>query len=362
MELAAQAHVIFEPAPRRLNAKYPGGTAKKTKPKDRAVIKYESEEDFRNAMKMKPGTGKTGRTDENDPAFQDLFAIIGGDIASSFPQEDTDDEHDEALLDGDAEDDADERQYDEPDKGDGRTQRPKKKTPPPVNTKDATFFTAKDVLQRRKQLVKAIDLFDELLKGLKNNPSLITSRVAVQTTFVFRLMRYGLAHVHKISDDKSLRLMVMPERGLGPDRDHSFVYRAACILRQIWASNRSIALHIRLNSHQWELPDDIYKFIVVSRWALARAYLESKIDDAKVEDGVASKMTLTLSKIGKDIYAATAAMGPVDAEAEKQTISEMDAEIGCTSVQTEELMRCLREFVSKDDPKPTMTQAARHAT
>lgn len=345
LELAAQAHIIFEPAPRRVTAKHPGGTTTKPKPKNRAVVDYGSEAEFRNAMKMKPGTGRTGRTDEDDPGFQDLLSIIGGDIAGSLPKADSyDDEQDEALLDGDAEDDADDRQVNEPDDHGRKIPPPNKKTPPYAITNDATFFTVADVLLRRKQLAKALDLFDALLEILKKDPSLISSRLASQTIFVFRLMRYGLAHVHKISDGRSQKLMVMAERGLGPDRSYSFVYRAALMLRQIWAGNDPIFSHIKLKSSQAELPDDIYRFIAVSRWALARAYLESKSDDAKSENSEPSRMTLSLSRIGREIYAATVAMGPVDAEAEEKTILEMDAEIGCTPAQTKELMQCLGDF------------------
>jgi hypothetical protein len=358
LELAAQAHIIFEPAPRRVTVKQPGGVTSKSKPLDRTVVDFGNEEEFRNAMKMKPGTGKTGRTDEDDPGFRDLLAIIGGDIAGSLAHGDTnEDEHDKALFDGDVEDDADKWQDDEPDKHEHQMPPSKRKTLPTVIGKEAKFFTAKDVLHRRKQLVKALDLFDALLDGLKKDTSLVTSRLAAQTLFVFRLMSYGLTQVHRISEDKSQKLMVMPERMLGPDRSYSFVYRAARILRQIWAGQSSIASHIRLKSHQTELPDDIYRFIAVSRWALARAYLESKSDDAKSENSVASRMTLTLSKIGREIYAATDAMGPVDFNEEQLTISEMDAEIGYKPAQTKELMQCLVDFGTKVDQKPTMSQA-----
>lgn len=361
MELAAQAHVIFEPAQRRVAAKEPSGSTGKRKSKDRKVVEYESEEDFREAMETQPGTGKTGRMDEDEPGFQDLLAIIGRGIASSLPQGDTnDDEQDEALLAGDAEDNADELQDRDPDEEENEQQAPPREIPPlSIANKGTKVFTAADVQARRKQLVKVLDLFDAMLKGLKDAPSLITSRLAVQTMFVFRLMRYGVAHVHKMSDGGSQKLMVMSEGGWGADRRLSFVLRAAMTLKQIWAGDRSIASRIRLDPRQSELPDDIYGFIVVSRWALARAYLESKNADAKVPNGKPSLLTMGLSRIGKEIYAATVAMGRVDALEERQTIFEMDSDLGYTSVQTEEVMRCLRDFGAEDDPKPTMTQAAR---
>jgi hypothetical protein len=346
MELAAQAHVIFEPAPRRVTPKGLVGRAGKRKSKDRKVVEYESEEEFRKAMEMQPGTGKTGRTDEGEPGFQDLLAIIGRGIAGSLLQADMDDDgQGEALLAGDAEDDADELKDRELDEDKGEQQARSQQNPPSTAVNRGTkVFTAADMLHRRKQLVKALNLFDTMLDDLKKSPLLITSRLAVQTMFVFRLMRYGTAHVHRIANGESQKLMVM----LGTDRALSFVLRTAWTLQKIWTSDRSIASHIRLDLRQSELPDDIYGFIVVSRWALARAYLEAKEVDAKLPNGNPSLLTLGLSRIGKEIYAATVAMGRVDAMEERQTITEMDSDLGCTLAQTEELMRCLRDFGAKD--------------
>lgn len=215
------------------------------------------------------------------------------------------------------------------------------------------------MVRRRGQLEDVFDLFDDMLENLREDPSLITSRLAVQTMFVFRLMRYGCSFVHTTSDGPQ-KLMVISEGSPG-ERRYSFVFRAAWMLRQIWTSPKSIASRIRLDPRQSNLPDDIYGFIVVSRWALARAYLEAKKSDAKAADGKASLLTLSLSRIGKEIYAATVAMGRVDAKEERQTISEMDSDLGCTAAQTEELMRCLHDFAAGDEPKPTATQTARRA-
>lgn len=121
------------------------------------------------------------------------------------------------------------------------------------------------------------------------------------------------------------------------------------ILKKIWTGNRSIASQIRLDHRQSKLPDDIYGFIVVSRWALARAYLEAKKSDARTGNGKPTFLTLGLKKIGKEICSATATMGRVDSVEEMKSISEIDFDIGCTSSQTEELMRCLHEFSMPND-------------
>ena len=364
MELAAQANLIFEPAPRRMLAKGQGRRAGHGKGKDRKAVEYANEEEFRSAMEMHPGTGKTGRMDEDDPGFQDLLAIIGRGIAGSLPLEDTDDDaHDEALLAGDAEDDADELQEREPDEDEiERQAQPQNKQPATDPDMGPKVFSAEEMLRRRQQLEKALDIFDKMLEGLGEDPSLISSRLAVQTMFVFRLMRYGCAHVHKMSDGGSQKLMVMSESGLGTERRHSFAFRAAWILKQIWTGDRSIASRIRLDPRQSELPDDIFGFIVVSRWALARAYLEAKSVDAKAPNHKPSLLTVSLGRIGKEIYAATVAMGRVDAMEEKHTISEMDSDLGYNSAQTEDLMSSLRDFAAADKPTSTVTQATRQAS
>lgn len=114
---------------------------------------------------------------------------------------------------------------------------------------------------------------------------------------------------------------------------------------------------------EWLIPDDDGEALMQAGNfpVVARACLEAKKVDAKAPNGKPSLLTLRLSRIGKEIYAATVAMGRVDATEERQTISEMDSDLGCTSAQTEELMRCLRDFGVEDDPKPTTTQAARRA-
>jgi len=354
LELASQAHIIFEPAQRVHTAKGATGRSRKRKNKDHAAVSYESEEEFRNAMEMQPGTGKTGRMDEHDPGLQDLLAVITRGIADSRPQSNADDEEDdEALLAGDAEDDADELQDHENEEENNEQQTPQQQKPPlAVGNTITRSFTADQMQLRRKQLVKAFDLFDAMLVDLTENPSLITSRLAVQTMFVFRLMRYGCAHVHNMSDGTSQKLMVMSDGGLEAERPYSFVLRTAWILKRMWTGERPVASRIRLGPRQSELPDDIYGFIVVSRWALARAYLESKKSDERVLGGKARKLTATLNRIGKEIYAATASMGRVDPNEERQTIAEMDSDIGCTSTQNEELMGCLREFGAAANQMP----------
>lgn len=346
LELAALAHVIFETTPRKVFANRASERTGKKKDAGilREVVEYETEQQFLNAMEMQPGTGKTGRTDENDPGFLDLLAIINRNIAGSVQNVDADyDEQD--LLVGDNQDDEGSPGDNSADENEENRRPQASLTQDPTSVKNIKgLFTAADVFHRRNQLVSALDLFDVMLQRLEQEPSLITSRLAVQTMFVFRLMRYGVNHVHKTSNGGPQTLMILSDGGSGSERDCSFALRAALILKKIWTGDKSIASKIQLDPTSIELPDDIYGFIVVSRWALGRAYLEAKCADARSRIGKASKLTCSLRKMGSEIYAATAAKGQIDEIEERKTIAEMDQEIGCTSAQTEELLKCLREF------------------
>lgn len=345
LELAAQARIIFEPVARKIVPRGAGSRTGKRGTTRREVFEYNSEDEFRNAMKLGPGTGKTGRTDEDDPGFQDLFAIISRGIVGTIPQEDMDfDEQDKGLLFGDAEDDADELQDDETGEGDDEQKTLLQQNTSPTVVKKVNEFTVADVLRRRKQLVTALDLFDAMLDRLKKDPSLVTSRLAVQTMFVFRLMRYGVAHIHQTSDGGPRKLMVMHAVSAGLERRLSFILRSAWTLAKIWTGGKSIASQIRLDLHQTELPDDIYGFIVVSRWAITRAYLEAKNTGVSAPDREDSLLTTSLGKLAREIYSATLAMGPVDKIEEEKTIAELDSDIGCTLAQTKELLQCLRDF------------------
>lgn len=336
IELAAQAHIIFEPVPLMSVGKGHGGHSGKDKNKTRKVVEYENEEKFRNAM-MYPGTGKTGRMNEDDPVLQDLLAFISHDISGSIPQNDIEiDKLDEDIMAGDDEDNVDDLQNNESNEDKKIQNIPTYENILPSSDvrKDAKFFTAAEVLQRRKQLIKALDQFDTMLDSLKKDSSLISSRLAVQTMFVLKLMRYGYAHPHNLADGRTQKLMIMSEGGLGSERRHSFVFRAAWTLKKIWTGDISIASQIRLDQRQSKLPDDIYGFIVVSRWAITRAFLESRNADTKVPNEKPNKLTLSLVRLVKEIYTATTAIGKVDPIEEKKTISELDSDIGCTTVQT----------------------------
>jgi hypothetical protein len=205
-------------------------------------------------------------------------------------------------------------------------------------------------LQRRTYLVKALDRFHELLRDLSENPSKITTRIAGQTLFFLWLIRYGCRFEHPGVTHGPTRLMVLCPN-TESEREHSFVLRAMRILMALWRGKNAIASHIEVDPRHGELHDDLYGFAVHSRWALARSYLLA------LGRGDAS-LAQHIAKAALEILPATHRLGPVDADAERQTMVELDADLGCTSSQTEALLRCCQEFETAAKLKMASTAPA----
>ena len=197
-------------------------------------------------------------------------------------------------------------------------------------------FTPKEVLQRRGYLLRALDRFYELLRDLSESPSKITTRIAAQTIFFLWLIRYGCRFEHPGVTFGPTRLMVLCPR-TDSEREYSFVIRAMLILRLLWRGKDAIASHIKVDPRHGELHDDLYGFAVHSRWALARAYLLA------LDHGNAN-LAQRIAAAALEILPATHRLGPVDADAERETMAQLDADLGCTPSETEALLHCCEEF------------------
>jgi hypothetical protein len=220
--------------------------------------------------------------------------------------------------------------------------------PEPQTKKEG--FTAEEVRQRRTQLLRALDRFDELLKDLSENPANVSTRIAGQTMFFLWLIRYGCRFVHPGVTKGPTRLLVL-RPGTDAEREHSFVIRVMWILMRLWRGKSAIATQIQVDPRHGELQDDLYGFVVHSRWALARAYLLA------LEHGDSS-LAQRIAAAALEILPATHKLGPVNAEAESRTMVELDADLGCTPSQTEALLRCCQEFETAARLKPASTPAS----
>jgi hypothetical protein len=121
--------------------------------------------------------------------------------------------------------------------------------------------------------VQRLRCLGELLEPVRT--LLVSSRLAIQTAFIIQLMMLACTLDHKRQGGNSVRLMVQyPSHN--SEREISFALRVARMLKTIWVGKTSIAQHILVDVRHKTLPDDLVAWIVLSRWAIARAHLGGK--------------------------------------------------------------------------------------
>jgi hypothetical protein len=323
LDLAQYAHVIFSPDPSRPSGK--GGRIAKSARKRAGAdsIQYETPEAFRSAVSRDPATGGTGRFSVDDPGLLQLLSSVMRGIAGigkELDDESREDYEDQALVEGDVEDD-DVLSNEEENSDPGN-----RHSPPTVAQR---LFSIEQINYRRRKLIAAMDDFQALIVQLANNPSQISNRLAAQTTFMINLMTYACTFDHKRKEGGGVRLMVLfPLHSA--DRDRSFASRVAQMLKVIWTGKNGIAQHITVDDRFQSLPDDIVAWILLSRWAIARAYL-SGINASGLIVG-------QIGKIAQEVYTFTAALGPIDEEVEKVAMCQLDERIGASTTETEGLI------------------------
>ena|ERR1700693_1808628 len=179
-----------------------------------------------------------------------------------------------------------------------------------------------------------MDSFQDLLARLSADPSLVSSRLATQTAFMIRLMMLACTLDHKRQDGTSVRLMVQYPLH-NSEREISFALRVARMLKAIWGKN-SIAQHILVDARYKTLPDDLVAWIVLSRWAIARAYLAGK-DSGGI-------LPRQIGDVAKAVFTSTAALGPVEPHAEDKMMRELDGRIGANPSDTDALVRYVSDW------------------
>jgi len=335
LDLAQHAHMIFAPDPQMdvrksaRRANHGGSRA------ERSAKEFATAEDFRKAISLAPATGGTGRFSVDDPGLLQVLSIVMRGIAgigTAVNQESIEDEDDRVLVEADTDDDdvsADEAQND-----------PGKPSPPQLSRLTSRYFSDDQIKRRRSKLVRAMDAFEALLSRLRDQPALISNRLAAQTAFMIHLMMLACSFVHKRAEGDDIRLMVLyPTHD--SEREVSFALRIARMLRDIWIgrTDDSIARHIFIDEHHKALPDDMVAWIVLSRWAIARAYLAGKRTD-----NLASR----IANIARKLFAATTSIGPIDAQAEARMLRELDGRMGVAPTDTDELILYVRRVHETD--------------
>ena len=341
IDLALHAHLLF--------AADDGGPSRQGHATERAERtpvevepqEYATAEEFRRAVVRSPGTGESGRFSLEDPGLLDLLAVIlhgVTDVGGKDARKRHDEEEERDLRAGEIED------------GDENSEIAPEEVPDnPVTTSTTAgerVFTPADLERRRKQLLKALMAFDQMLRHLAENPKSISNRLTAQTAFILNLMLFACTKKHRKPDGSSVKLMDFAP-GSTRERELTFAVRAGRLLQQIWTGVREGPLvdHLPIDSRHASMPDDVFFLIVMSRWAIARAFLAASATSA------GDKLSTILQASAVNIYRSTLRYGPVDADAEQRFIERLDASLGFHQSDTNKLIEHCRQFAAAVRPQ-----------
>lgn len=335
IDLAFQAHLIFETGH---GSGSQAGRATKSgeqPKKEREAKDYLTSEEFRDAVSMKPATGESGRFSIDDPGLLDLLAIIFRgvtDVGGREARRRQDQEEDADLQAGEKED-GDELTDDEP-------LNPAATPPSELEPVQRTFSQAQ-IDRRKSQLKKAIGGFEKMLENLSAEPSAVSSRLTAQTAFILNLMVFACTKDHHRPEGAPVRLMTLAP-GSNSDRELAFAVRAGRILQSIWVGGRNGRLidRLDLDHRQNPIPDDLFFFIIISRWAITRACL-SAMDGAGNDH-----LGKILQAMAVKIYQASSMYGPLNEEAEYGFIAKLDGSLGFSESETKKLVGDCRRFAA----------------
>lgn len=338
IDLVPHIHQIFAP-----DVSTPPGPSMRRKPGEKTervptAVQYSTPAEFRRALTLRPGSGRSGRFSFDDPGLSQILRIVMRSITSFGPSQATgetiEQEEDFDLLEGDTEDgapeDADEERQT---KGLADVQAQKKPT-------QSKSYTIQEIESRRSKILKSMRVFDEKLEELSEKRAQISCRLAGHSVFMIRLMMWACTYDHKLEDGNHARLIFKHLRH-HKERDSSFAFWVAKILRTLWVGKRgqSLAQHIVIDRHHASLPDDIVAWIVMSRWAITRADLA-----AREMTGLTANQ---INQIAACVFAATEELGPVDSAAEELQMRELDRDFGCSTEETDILLGHARSLSSQ---------------
>lgn len=341
IDLALQAHLLFEPDEGRVSRQGHATEQTERAPTEMEPREYDTAEEFRRAVARHPGTGESGRFSLEDPGLLDLLAIVLHgitDVGGKEARKRLDEEEERDLQAGETED-GDENSEVSPTDG---TENSIESSSMPGER----VFTPADIERRRKQLLKALTAFDKMLSHLAENPKLISSRLTAQTAFILNLMLFACTKDHQKPDGSKAKLMDIAPGSTG-DRELTFAVRAGRLLKQIWIGGREGPLvdHLTIDPRQTLMPDDVFFLIVMSRWAIARAFL------AVSATSTGKQLSAILQASAINIYRSTLRYGPVDTEAEQKFIERLDASLGFLNSETKDLIEHCRQFAVAVGPK-----------
>jgi hypothetical protein len=331
LELASLAAIIFsdtQASKRRVTkaVKALGRAADREKGghDETAVHDFASPEDFRAAML--PGSvsrGDSGQLNFDDPDAVNLLRIIMRGIGQREAQ---DSEEGLFAAEGEQEDDGG-------NSGGAETTEP---TRPPCPPK-APVRQPMSRDQAYKQTVdinKAISLFEKHLEELVNENTPPPRKLTAEACFMLRLMVEACRRPLQIKEgeerDELFALDLVPKPH---DRERAFPVRVGRILRTLWIGTRTkrgLLSRISIGQHQTELPYDIFVVVASTRWALARSVMAMTGSKQKFLGDLIAKGAL-------EIWRSTLAWPALHPDAELEFIGKMDAAMGVSLEETEQL-------------------------
>lgn len=335
IDLAQQAHILFAPdsGPKSGNASF-GRAGHSRDPSEGQD--YATPEDFRQALALKPATGESHRFSVEDPSLIELLRIILKGIVDVGGKDADERREQEEAADLRIGEDEDGNEYSE--KEDSAQDEGGNATP---SSAKSDIYTQEQIKYRRKYLLKALKTFDDLVGGVSEQT--VSNRLLIQTAFAINLMLYACRKHHKMTGDRIVRLMDFAPNGSN-DRDLTFAIRAGRLLQRIWVGmgkNPSIISRMKIDLHSGPMPDDVFALIIMSRWAIIRAFL------AVSETKNMALLQKTLSDTAIRLYQATASLGPINTIREEEIVRQLDKSIGFSEEESQTLIENSRLFAKQ---------------
>ena len=335
IDLIREAHRLFAPEGGRIKKQGHASEKDECAPTESNHQEHKSADEFRRAVELQPGTGKSGRFGLQDSSRLNLLAIIlhgVTDVGGKEARKRIDDERRDLRG----------RKTEDGDENDKRSDKPATDNSSMDDSNaEERFFAPTDIQNRKRQLLKAMKAFESMLDQIAQDPMLISSRLKAQTVFILDLMRLACAKDHLLRDGTRVRLMrIAPESRGG--RELTFAYRAWQVLKPIWIGSRDAAPlldHLRIDHYHESMPAEDSVLIAMSRWAVARAFLSASA--SKPGKGIAK----ALGNYGVIIFRSSIPFHSlVNTESEQRFFGDLDASLGLQKNDTDDLMEQCRKF------------------
>ncbi|MGQ0589826.1 MAG: hypothetical protein ACT4N8_09890 [Sphingosinicella sp.] len=268
-----------------------------------------------------PAKGEERRLNFDNPDCVNLLRIVLRGLAD-------DDNLDRSLLAGEMGDPED----------DGNTPPP---PPPPPDRLPPRVFNPAESEKRRLDVIRAMDAFDDHLERLAGSDAPPPRKLTAETCFILRIAVEASRCAMRIEQDgKTGEVFPLPLLPSGNVRENTFVVRVGRMLQRLWVGSKSkpaLLSRLTVGRHLDDLPYDCFALIAFSRWALARSVMSMQACDLR-------DLSVILQRSAAQIWRATLAWPPIDADAELKFVAQLDEALGIEAAETAGLLAHYRSF------------------